>query len=632
MCGITGVYNFDGAPVDREALGRMTRSLAHRGPDGEGVWINGFVGLGHRRLAMRDLSDHGRQPMSDTSGKVVVTFNGEIYNEAQLRGELERDYGYRFQSTCDTELIPAGYLAWGERVFEKLEGMFAIGLFDIAANKLILARDAAGIKPLYLSHTGKSLRFASEIKALLEYPGQSRKIDREALYQFTAQGYPSPGKSLLESVSQLAPGTFRVFDSNGTRATTFWEPRRTGEIKSLRDAAEGFKEVFTSVLDQMLISDVPIGSLQSSGIDSSLIAMSLRDTKWKPVLFTAKFEQSSHDESGLAELVARLSGLNHRHIPIADDPAPEETFRSIVRHFDGQLADSSAYPVYLLFKGMRPFVKGTLTGDGADEYFGGYPTYRATRIASWLQPFIPASIAGAVGGALLNSAGAGEERLALSEVAGRFFCGLAAPKGGGCHAYWRRLLGENLENDVLGPELLKLKRGGFHPLSGYMEMASQPGMSLVDRCLLADQSFYLPSDMLLKVDAMSMAHGIEARLPFLDRRVMDFAGRLDASLLTPLFGRDKNVLRLALSQYNVPSAIVNQRKKGFNTPVASLLRGRLAGLCARYLDAEAERLYPFFNPSGIRAIWKAHSTRKANHGYVLWLLLTFAIWSETLDG
>ncbi|MDH4184147.1 MAG: asparagine synthase-related protein, partial [Nitrospinota bacterium] len=528
--------------------------------------------------------------------------------------------------------IPAGYRAWGEGLFEKLEGMFAIGLFDLDSEKLILARDAAGIKPLYVSATEKFVSFASEVKALLEYPAQQRRIDLEGLYQFMAQGYAAPGKSLLEGVSQLPPGSVRVYSRQGVRQSVFWKPSRPGGITSMKDAVEGFEEIFSTVLDQMLVSDVPVGSLQSSGVDSSLIAMSLAGQGPKPQLFTARFAQSSHDESDKARLVAGLSGLRSQEVLMGQDHAPEETFRTMVRHFDGQLADSSGYSVYLLYKGIKPFAKVTLTGDGADEYFGGYPTYRATRIATWLQSITPASAARRAAGALFAANGAGEGRLPILEVAGRFFSGLAAPGGGGCHAYWRRLLGESLEDEILGPPLLGLKREGFHPLRDYCQLASMPEIELVDRLLLADQSYYLPSDMLLKVDAMSMAHGIEARLPFLDRRVMDFAGRLDSALLTPLLGPDKKILREALQKKGAPRSIVSQPKKGFNTPLAALLRTSLAGLGARYLDDEVERLYPFFAPSGIRAIWREHAAGRANHGYVLWSLLTFAIWSETLNG
>jgi len=631
MCGITGIFQRDGRPVDPALLKAMTRSLAHRGPDGEGIWCQGEVGLGHRRLAIRDPSEAGRQPMSDPDGTVWVSFNGEIYNDASLRNELECRHDFCFHSDCDAELLPAAWLAWGEGMFERLQGMFALALWDRRQQRLLLARDGAGIKPLFFSVNREVVRFASEPKALLVDPRQDRSLDPQALLAYLAQGYVSPQRTLMGSVEQLPPGSAWVFEAKGQRQFSFWQARRTPVIRDPEEALEAFLPLWQEVVEDHTVSDVPVGVQQSGGIDSSLVTLSLRGHPGIPA-FTARFDERSHDEFDLAAGVCRAAGLRHVPVPVqvGEDDADTDTFRRVVYHFDGQLADSSAFAVYRLCREIRHHVKVVLSGDGADEYFGGYPTYRASRLASRLQPLVPRAVAGAVASALFRIAAASESRLPSSEVMARFCLGLAAPTGAS-HAFWRSLMSRDTIRSLCGPALVEIEQQ-LEPLQGYIgALGDAADGPLLDRCLLADQRFYLPSDMLMKVDAMSMAHGLEVRVPFLDRRVMDFAGQLHTDLLLPRHGPAKAILRRAARQLGAPAPVWQGRKWGFNVPVSGLLRGSLSGLAEALLVHEAGRLEPWLEPSAVRSLWQAHRERRANHGYALWALLSFAVWLQQLE-
>lgn len=621
MCAITGLWHRDGRPVDPAILDKLTDVLAHRGPDGRGTWHDGAIGFGHRRLAIRDLSELGRQPMSDPSGRIVITFNGEIYNDAELAAELERDFGLKRRSQCDSEVIPLGYAAWGEKVFERLEGMFAIALWDARSEVLFLARDAAGIKPLYVFEERRFICFASEVKGLVAHPSMPRRIDRRALHEYLALGYTAPDRSLLADVTQVPPGTVRRYTRQDSRDRCFWRPRRSGEITSMDEACEAVDATLRKVVSDMLISDVPIGVLQSGGIDSTLITTSLagRDVP----LFTAQFSGVSHDETHLAARVAAASRQRHTLVPIDSGNDPVLTFHEMVRACDGQLADSSSFALVLLSRAIRRQVTVALSGDGADEFFGGYQTYRATRAARAASRLVPAGMLRALG-RLCFSFGGGGARYPLNETAGRFLLG-AAQGVPDCHAAWRRL--------TMAGEMAKLLR--LRPaeaeslgLAGYrsaLSRADGPG-GPIGAALLADQSFYLPGDMLQKVDRMSMAAALEVRVPFLDRRMMDLAGRIAPSLLTRCLPPDKRVLRVLAARQGAPDAVVRGAKRGFNVPLAAMLRGPLKDLCERYLDRGADALEAQLAPQAVRRLWYEHLTGRSNHGYAVWSLLVFSIW------
>jgi asparagine synthase (glutamine-hydrolysing) len=629
MCGITGLLHLDGRNVDAAVLTRMTDALAHRGPDGEGTWLQGGVGFGHRRLAIRDLTSAGRQPMSDPSGRITVTYNGEIYNEAELRRELERDFGVVFRSHCDTEILPAGFLAWGESLFSRIEGIFAIGLWDAKEQKLILGRDAIGTKPLFFSSVRGTVRFGSEIKSLLADPEHPREMDCEGVHRFLGLGYAGPANTTLRHVRQVEPGSIVTFQNASETARRFWRPSRKREFNSLEQAVEAFIPLFNQVVSDQLVSDVPVGVLQSGGIDSSLIAFSLSGRGQFP-LVTASFAEQSHDETDNASQVARETSLPHRIVPVSGDSSPAATLARVVHHFDGQVADESAGPLLLLTREIRRSSTVALSGDGADEFFGGYPTYRASRLAGLFGPMIPDRLARAVGKLSYFRSGADESRLPVTALVSRFLLGIAAG-GAYAHAEWRRYIPEFLIPALYGPALRHLS--DTSPMTGYRSaIDGADGPTLLDRCLIADQAYHLPSGLLMKTDAMSMANGVEIRVPFLDRRIMEFSGRCGLDLLVPSRGPTKPLLRDALRRKGAGRKIWEAPKRGFNTPLAELLRGALKPLCDDVFDRSRDRLEPYLEPNTVRDLWRSHLKRECNHAYALWPVLTFAIWRSQLDG
>ena len=544
MCGLTGIVNFNGAPVDRRQIERMTETLAHRGPDGSGLWVHGNVGLGHRRLAIRDLSDAGSQPRIDNSTKLAVVYNGELYNDLSLRNTLSDLAGAKFKTICDTEVIAPSYRLWGEDAFLKFEGMYAIALWDIENERLILVRDPIGIKPLYFSFVGQSLRFASEIKAILALQDQPRRLSPESLHRFFAQGYPGPARSLLDGIQPLPPGSILVADRTGWRITRFWQPQRKERNFNLEEALRDFDRLWPEVVEDQLISDVPIALLLSGGIDSALVATAL-PKRADLSAYTATFGESAFDESDFAAITAKHTNLRQILVSIDTEADIEARFQDLVIKVDGQLADSSALAFYSLCQKASENVRVLLTGDGADEFFAGYETYRATRIATSIAPLLPAFAMRLLSNALFAHAVGDSVKIGATEKLSRFLAGIANG-GKQPHPQWRRYLFPQQIENLYGIGMSGIDRG-VDALNEYTEELHTEG-SVMDQALVADQRYYLPGDMLMKTDSMSMAHGVEGRVPFLDRRVMEFANGLATTLVSPLCGPDKRLLRTFLEK------------------------------------------------------------------------------------
>jgi asparagine synthase (glutamine-hydrolysing) len=627
MCGIVGLYYRDGRPVDAHRIDHMGASLAHRGPDGVGAWVRGSVGLGHRRLSIRDLSAAGRQPFSDPSGRIVVSYNGEIYNEAELKRELRRDFGVQFQTACDTEILPHGYLAWGKGMFERLEGMFAIALWDSTRRKLLLGRDGVGIKPLFYSANEHIVRFGSEIKALLADDEQPRIISKAGLHRFFAMGYVGPERTTLEGVRQVPPGHVLTFGDHDESEGRFWTPRRAPVIKRLNEAVEAFEPIWSRVVRDQLVSDVPVGVLQSGGIDSTLV--SAEASRWQHTpLFTAGFSQQSFDESEAAGVVAKWLGLPLNTIAADASDTAVESLQRVIHHNDGQGCDEASIPLFLLSREVRRHVTVVLSGDGGDEAFGGYPTYRASRVAAALGPFLPRGLLKAFGRWASGLGCSNEVRLPASAIIARLALGIGDDPAT-AHTRWRRLVPQFQLDTLYGDRM----RAQVYedPFAEYRFSLDEAGGSLLDRCLLADQRFHLPGGLLAKADAMSMAHSLEMRVPFLDRRIMDFAGSCDGALLADLAGTTKRVLRAAARRRGVPDRIANAPKRGFNTPIARLLRTGLRTLADEHFDRCVEIVEPYLSAAAVRRLWRQHRASEVDHSYTLWPILTFAIWRRQME-
>jgi asparagine synthase (glutamine-hydrolysing) len=622
MCGIAGYFRRDGGPVLPEIVARMTEQLIHRGPDDHGIHVADKIGLGHRRLSIRDLSTSGRQPMSDPSGRVVVSYNGELYNDAELRRELESRYDLSFRTKTDTEIIPAGYLAWGEGVFERLEGMFAIALWDEIEGKLYLARDGIGIKPLYYYVDEGKVLFGSEIKAILASGLCPRRIDPPALHTYLAAGHAGPGASLLQGVAQVRPGTILSFTDRSKTDRTFWQPTRTGDIDSHEEALDEFSRLLPAIVEAQLVSDVPLSIFQSGGVDSTLITLATRQLGISPPLFTAGFAERSHDESDIAAEVAAIAGAAHHVLPIETDPDPLGTFRRIVHHFDGQCADTGAYAFYRICREVRKHSTVVLSGDGGDEFFAGYDTYRASRLAAAAAPWTTPFLMKTVGRAAYHLDASNDARLPAAAVAARFALGIAAA-GPDAHMQWRRLVPDFILPKLYGRDMDACLETS--PFAEYEQCAGSQFADPLDRWLLADQRFHIQS-ILAKVDAMSMAHGLEVRVPLLDRRIMDFAGRCSAGLLFPRGGQRKALLRSTARRMGAPASVTDGGKKGFNVPIARMLRNELAPLSIHWFEKSPDVLAPMLQADAVRNLWRTHFEGKVNHAFALWPLLNLAEW------
>ncbi len=392
---------------------------------------------------------------------------------------------------------------------------------------------------------------------------------------------------------------------------------------------EAFLPLFEQVVSDQLISDVPVGILQSGGIDSSLVAWSVAKRGKFPLL-TASFAEQSHDESKTAALVAQQTALPHRVVPIHEDPDPAATLKRVVHHFDGQVADESAGPLLLLTAELRRNATVALSGDGADEFFGGYPTYRATRLAQRFGGAIPVAVARSLGKMMYAASAANETRLPATALLSRFLLGLAAG-GSFAHAEWRRYIPEFLLPRLYGSALKHL--ADVSPMLGYRAaIENADGPTLLDRCLIADQTWHLPAGLLMKTDAMSMANGVEIRVPFLDRRVMELSGACSLDLIVQPDGPTKPLLRKALREKGAAEAIWNAPKRGFNNPLSGLLRGTLRPLSETIFENSPDLFAPYLQPDAVRALWREHAGLRRNHSYALWPLLTFALWRLELTG
>lgn len=621
MCGITGVFYRDSRAVEPAVLHGMMDQLIHRGPDDSGIWLERNIGLGHRRLSIRDLTVAGRQPMQDASGQVLVSYNGEIYNDRELRAELESRHGVRFHTRTDTEILPAGYLVWGDELFRRLEGMFAISLWDRRRQRLVLARDGIGIKPLYYYVDREKVIFGSELKALLKSGECDTQLNLAALHIFLATGFPGPGDSLVQGVRQVRPGTVLAFTAETTQEHSFWRPRRSGDVVRLGDAIEEMCTLLPSVIGSQLVSDVPIGVLQSGGIDSSLVSLTAKRSTNDLPLFTAGFSEASHDETALAAQVAAIAGLKHHVLRVEDNVQPVETFRTMVRHFDGQCADTGAYAFYRLCGEVHKHTKVVLSGDGGDEFFAGYDTYRASLYARTLRPWLPAVLLRSLGHFFYYCGARDESRLGTCAKFSRFALGLAG--GRYAHMQWRRLVPAFQLSRLYGTAMAPLLKANAY--AEYESCADDAPVESLDQWLLADQRFHIQS-ILMKVDVMSMAHSLEVRVPLLDRRIMDFAGRCATSLLLPVRGPNKFLLRKAAARLGTPPQVLRAGKMGFNVPIAKMLRKELAPLADHWLERNPGVLAPYLVASEVRKLWREHLRGRANHAFALWPVLNLAEW------
>ncbi|HEX7874940.1 MAG TPA: XrtA/PEP-CTERM system amidotransferase [Sphingobium sp.] len=630
MCGIAGIFHLEMAkPVEEGRVRAMLGPMAHRGPDGSGVWTAPGVGLGHLRLSIIDLAG-GAQPMATDDGQIVVTFNGEIYNFAEVRAELEAK-GHVFHSHSDTEVILHGWRQWGEACVEHFVGMFAFALHDRRTQSLWLVRDRLGVKPLHYAQLyDGSLIFASELKGLLAHPMLRREPDLTAVEDYLAYGYVPDDTSIVKGVRKLGAGEtlLAVRGKPLARPTRYWDVSFADrDTRSAAAQEEELVDLLRRSVRSRMVADVPLGAFLSGGVDSSTVVAFMAENSTKAVrTCTIGFDDKSVDETAHADLIARRFATDHRtRIVSPDDFALIDT---LTTHFDEPFADVSALPTYRVCQLAREQVTVALSGDGADEAFAGYRRHLFQHREEKLRSLIP----GAIRGPLLGGLGAiypKADWLPRPLRAKSTLLGLAMD---GAEAYAQSV-------SVTRPPMRGQLWADDHraALNGYraedryiLAMRDAPARDAIDRAQYADIRIWLPGDILTKVDRMSMAVSLEAREPLLDHRLIEFAARLPVN--QRIRGQTgKYLMKKAMEPY-LPPAILYRPKMGFVTPIAAWFRGALAGEARAVAGGSALARTGWFDMRRVATLAEQHKSGLHNHGRLLWQLLMLDRSVERLFG
>ncbi|WP_315764036.1 XrtA/PEP-CTERM system amidotransferase [Sphingomonas sp. Y38-1Y] len=616
MCGIAGLF-YPGTPkpVEPGRIAAMCDALAHRGPDGSGIWTAPGVGFGHRRLSIIDLAG-GRQPMATDDGELTVTYNGEIYNFAEVRAELEAK-GARFRTAGDTEVLLHGWRAWGPELLPRLNGMFAFAIHDAARQSLFLARDRMGVKPLhYIELADGALAFASELKGLLAHPLVRRELDPAAIEDFMGLGYVPDDACIVAGVRKLPAGHFLLVE----RGKPVPQPRQWWDVDfsrrakgSAADLAAELTEHLRAGVRSRMVADVPLGAFLSGGVDSSAVVALMAETSKHAVkTCTIGFEEAGHDERAYAGEIARRFATDHRErVVAADDFALIDT---LVGAFDEPFADASALATYRVCELARAEVTVALSGDGADEALAGYRRYRFHAAEERARGLMPAPLrraAGALGAIYPKADWAPRVLRAKTTLLG------LAEEGAAAYAKGVGVTGPALRARLYNPAMTRTLGDHVAEARYWRTMRAAPARDGLDAAQYADFKHWLPGDILNKIDRTSMAVSLEAREPLLDHRLIEFAATLPPAMRIRA-GQGKWLMKKAMEPY-LPRDILYRPKMGFVTPVTAWFRGSLVDEATGL--ARSTRLATWFEPKAIEALAADHRAGRADHGRTLWQLL-----------
>ncbi|MGH7368485.1 MAG: asparagine synthase (glutamine-hydrolyzing) [Candidatus Rokuibacteriota bacterium] len=615
MCGIAGIADVTGRLVDGRLLRAMTTVQGHRGPDGDGFVCRGAVGLGHRRLAIIDLAT-GDQPMSNDDGSVWIVFNGEIYNFRELRRDLEAR-GATFRTTSDTEVILRAYEMEGPACVRLLRGMFALAILDERARRLLLARDRAGIKPLVYSWNGQRLIFASELKGILEDSSFPRTIDRNGLGDYLTHHYVPAPRTIFSAARKLPPASTLLLSLDGGApvVSRYWTLRFSPTASTTEpEWVEGLRDHLDSAVRSHMVSDVPIGAFLSGGVDSSTVVALMARASSSPIrTFAIGFDNSDFDELGYARQVARRYGTEHHEYVVT--PNALEVLPKLIWHFDEPFADASAIPTYYVSQITRQHVTVALSGDGGDENFAGYRRYaravelntRNRGVTALLRPLI------ALGARILPVGAPGQAYASLLAAAGveQYFRLVTYERA----ETLRRLLSENLQSLA--------DSAADATMFSRLEAEIGPG-DYVSALQQIDIRTYLPDDILTKVDRVSMAVSLEARVPLLDHVLMEYVATIPSSLKLRS-GAGKYLLKRAMADY-LPAEILGRRKMGFGVPLGTWFRHELREVVRDVLLSKSARERGVFRTAEIERLLRVHDSGRRDWSARLWALMCFELW------
>jgi asparagine synthase (glutamine-hydrolysing) len=614
MCGIAGFTHLD-RRVSPDIIRAAVQSIVHRGPDQQGVWESDHVALGAVRLRIIDL-EHGAQPMVSDDGNTVIVFNGEVYNHAELREELQRR-GHRFDSRCDTEAVLRAFLEWDIASFSRLRGMFAFAVWQQREKRLLLVRDRLGIKPLYVYRRGDDLHFGSELKAIFADPSIERHLDAEGLWQYLSLNWIPGGLTMAEGVEKLEPGSYLEWRAGKSRQERYWSLSFAPDSKwTLGSAKEELDRLLRLSVEEHLVSDVPLGVWSSGGIDSSTMLHYASEAAGRKLIsFSVSFRGRSFDESEYFREIAARYGTDHHEYDLQPESQLVDTIQRIAHYSDEPSADAGALPVWFLSRMCRSEVTVALSGDGGDELFGGYQTYLADRYATWLQ-IVPSGLR-RLGLSLASKLPVSDEKIGLEYKIKRMLAGSLLPAEE-AHLFWNGTFSEDEKRSLVNKSGVKRPSDLLRP----DRAANQSGP--LNRYMWVDQRGYLVDDILTKVDRMSMAHSLEVRPPFLDHRIVEFAATLPENL--KINGSKLKYVLRELMRDKLPATILTRKKEGFDIPTHHWFRGVLRELLLDTVTERAARESGILEWRPIEALIERHMSRRANLGYHLWGLLILFLW------
>ncbi len=640
MCGIAGVaWPSSGRPVARAELRRMTDAIAHRGPDADGHFLSheAYAGdapapgaaLGHRRLSIIDLAG-GAQPLANEDGSIQVSFNGEIYNYRELIPELE-SLGHRFHTQSDTEVIVHAWEAWGARCVERFRGMFAFALWDQNRRELFLARDRLGKKPLLYRLENDRLLFASELKAILTWPDVPREIDPVAVDDYLTYQYVPHPRSMLTGIQKLPPAHTALYRDGRLTVERYWSPPcgpATVTTESYETCRDRLRELLTEAVRLRMRSDVPLGAFLSGGIDSTITAGLMQRLSDRPIkTFSIGFPIPTFDERKFSQLAAERLGTEH-HVQVVDVSALS-ILPKLIHHYDEPFADSSAIPMMYLSEMTRKEVTVSLSGDGGDELFAGYDRYLGVDLATKIDR-LPAWIRRMAGWAVWQKIPARVEQRSFRRRLKRFLAGLGESPARR-YLKWISIFDKERRADLRSPELdrrLVSADGMPHDAAVFIDEAMRlaEGRDEVTRASSADIVSYLPCDILNKVDIATMSVGLEARCPFLDHPVVEFAATLPVEYKLQS-GKGKRILIDAFRDL-LPTEIIERKKMGFGVPLDHWFRGELEPLVRDTLLSDRALSRGWFRPETVRRLVDEHVSHQWDHSARLWTLLVFELWQR----
>jgi asparagine synthase (glutamine-hydrolysing) len=627
MCGICGQVNRSGAPAELGVVQAMMSAIRHRGPDSAGHLVRGAVALGHLRLSIIDLSPAGHQPMSNADGRFWIVFNGEIYNYRELKHELEQA-GEAFRSASDTEVLLRLYQRDGERCVQKLHGMFAFAIWDDAEQRLFLARDRVGIKPLYYYADERVLTFGSEIKAILQSPAVPRSVHSDAVITYFTFGHSFGPQTIYDGIKKLLPAHYLTYDQSGLRVEKYWELPDSVPQLGLReeDCAEQVRHLLRQAVTSHMVSDVPLGAFLSGGIDSSAIVAFMAEASTQPVkTFSIGFDIGGYfNELDDARLIAQRFGTEH-HERIVSELDVEQLIQKMVYHYDEPFADAANLPTYIVSELAREHVKVVLSGEGGDEGFGGYRRYITHALSPRFQA-IPAILRERVVrpiAALLPTI-RGNGSLEFSRRVRKVVETMSIAADDMRYGTWLAFFSEDQKSHLLaqslGPELARFD--GYDTYRDYYNRF--PRWEPINRALYTDLKGWLPDTYLEKIDKATMAVSLEGRVPFLDHRLLEYVFTLPARMKVRGC-TTKYILKKSLEGI-LPRSTLYKPKHGFAVPLDEWFRGRLKEFARDALLGPGASGY--LDRMAVESILDQHAAHQANHGIHIWTMLNFELWHQ----